>query len=187
MAQVKVIEDTPDRLVIELRPTGLLVLCVGMFALFFVLGFGMNSFLPLVIGMLGLPGTETLDNLPQVPGMTFLGIASFVPLTVAILFLRTRRLDFNRTTGTLVVNSRQLIGQGERTYPLSTVAGAVLLTNRAQDGRVAHRAALKFVGSQGIVPMTPYYTAGNGPERTVHAVNAWLADQSGQAGPPGTV
>ena len=171
---MKILEDTPERLVIELRPTGLLVLCVGMFALFFVLGFGMNSFLPVVIGMVGFPGSGTLGELPQIPGMTFLGIASFVPLAVVILFLRTRTLEFDRPAGILTIDSRQMIGQGRQVYPLSSVQGAILLTNRAQDGRVAHRAAMRLAGAKGTVPLTPYFTAGTGPERTVAIINTWL-------------
>jgi hypothetical protein len=171
---MKLIEDTPDRLVIELRPTGLVILCIGMFVLFFVLGFGMNSFLPAVVGLLGFPGSETLGNLRQVPGMTLLGLASFLPLGVALVFLRTRRVVLDRPAGTVSIVSLGTLGRKEASYAMAAMQGAVLITNRAQDGRVAHRAALKVSGAKGIVPLTPYFTSGNGPELTVNAINGWL-------------
>jgi hypothetical protein len=59
---------------------------------------------------------------------------------------------------------------------MATVQGAVQITNRAQDGRVAHRAALKLSGAKGIVPLTPYFTSGTGPEVTVNTINGWLVD-----------
>lgn len=173
---MRIVQQDYARLVIELRPTGLLVLCIGMFVLFFMLGFGLNSFLPFVIGLAGLPGAQALDDLPRIPGMTFLGLASFVPLAVAVLFLRTRSVEFNRTAGTVVVDNRQLLRRGAKTYPLSTLQGAVVLTVRAQDGRVAHRAALRFAGNTGTVALTPYFTAGNGPERTAATINSWLGE-----------
>ena len=179
---MRLIEETPERLVIELRPTGLVILCIGMFVLFFFLGFGLNTLLPAAVGMLGLPGETALANLPQIPGMTILGLASFVPLGVALVFLRTRRLEFDRPGGTLTVESLGLLGRKEASYPMASVQGAVLITNRAQDGRVAHRAALKVSGARAIVPLTPYFTSGNGPELTVNAINGWMVD----ARPQGT-
>ena len=184
---MRILEDGQDRLVIELRPTGLVILCIGMFVLFFILGFGMNSFLPALVGLSGLPGAEAMENLPQIPGMTILGLASFVPLGVALVFLRTRRLEFDRPARTVTIHSLGVWGRSEVKYPLATVQGAVQITNRAQDGRVAHRAALKISGAKGIVPLTPYFTSGKGPEITVNTINGWLVDvgqkAAGQDGP----
>jgi hypothetical protein len=173
---MKLIEETPDRLVIELRPTGLVILCIGMFALFFILGFGVNWFLPAMVEYSGLPGSQSMDDLPQIPGMTILGLASFLPLVVAILFLKTRRLEFDRKAGQVTIHSLGTLGKSAVTYPMATVQGAVQITNRAQDGRVAHRAALKLSGAKGIVPLTPYFTSGTGPEVTVNTINGWLVD-----------
>lgn len=39
---MRILEQAPDRLVLELRPVALMVLCAGLFLLFFVLGFGMR-------------------------------------------------------------------------------------------------------------------------------------------------
>jgi hypothetical protein len=187
---MKLIEETPDRLVIELRPTGLVILCIGMFVLFFILGFGMNSFLPALVEYSGLSGAQTLDDLPQMPGMTILGLASFLPLVVAVLFLKTRRLEFDRPAGQVTIRSLGTFGRTSVTHPLANVLGAVQITNRAQDGRVAHRAALKLSGAKGLVPLTPYFTAGGGPELTVNTVNGWLVDIRGvsaEAGPPAEI
>ena len=47
---MRIVEQTPDRLVLEIRPVALMVLCVGLFLLFFVLGFGMRLILPAIAG-----------------------------------------------------------------------------------------------------------------------------------------
>jgi len=64
---MRILEQTPDRLVLELRPVALMFLYAGLFLLFFVLGFGMRLFLPAIAGLMGMPDMG-LSALPRAPG-----------------------------------------------------------------------------------------------------------------------
>jgi hypothetical protein len=98
---MRILEQTPDRLVLEIRPIGLMILCVGLFLLFLILGFGMGSVIRLFGSFSGMPG---LSSVPSAPGMNLLGYASIIPLAVAVFALKTRRLSFDRATGLATLN-----------------------------------------------------------------------------------
>lgn len=171
---MRIVEQTPDRLVLEIRPVGLMLLCVGLFLLFFALGFGMRLVLPALAGLVGMPQTPKLTNLPSVPGMNALGYASVIPLLVAVFLIKTRRLSFDRASGVISLASRGLLGRGEKTYPLEAFQGATLAASRSNNSGTTYRAVLQFSGTTGQVPVTPYSTSGPGPSRTVEAINSWL-------------
>ncbi len=171
---MRIVEQTPDRLVLEIRPVALMVICVGLFLLFFVLGFGMRLFLPAIAGLMGMPDTPMLTNLPSVPGMNILGYASVIPLLVAVFLIKTRRLTFDRSSGKVTVATRGLLGRGETGYPLADLQGASLAASRSGNSGTAYRAVMLFSGPTGQVPVTPYSTSGPGPARTVEAINGWL-------------
>lgn len=170
---MRVVEQSPDRLVIEIRPVALMILCLGLFLLFFVLGFGMRLFLPLLAGLMGMPDLG-LSSLPKAPGMNVLGYASVIPLLVAVFLIKTRRLSFDRTAGKVTIASRGVLGRGETSYPLTDLQGASLAASRSHNSGTTYRAVLHFAGAQGQVPVTPYSTSGPGPARTVDAINRWL-------------
>jgi hypothetical protein len=170
---MRILEQTPDRLVLELRPVALLILCVGLFLLFFVLGFGMRLFLPAIAGLMGMPDMG-LSALPRAPGMNLLGYASVIPLLVAVFLIKTRRLTFDRQTGQITIASRGLLGHREKTYPLADLQGANLAASRSGNSGTTCRAVLHFAGETGQVPVTPYSTSGPGPVQTVNAINQWL-------------
>lgn len=171
---MRVREQTPDRLVLEIRPIALMVLCVGLFLLFFILGFGMRLVLPALAGLFGLSDMPGLSNLPQVPGMNLLGYASVIPLLVAAFLIKTRRLSFDRPSGLVTIATRGLLGRGEARYPLAELQGASLAASRSHNSGTTYRAVLHFAGTTGQVPVTPYSTSGPGPARTVEAINRWL-------------
>lgn len=171
---MRVVEQTSDRLVLEIRPVALMVMCVGLFLLFFVLGFGMRVFLPAITGLMGMPDTPMLTNMPSVPGMNFLGYASVIPLLVAVFLLKTRRLTFDRPSGKVTIATRGLLGRGETVYPLADLQGASLAASRSGTSGTTYRAVMQFAGATGQVPVTPYSTSGPGPARTVDAINGWL-------------
>ncbi|WP_374369861.1 hypothetical protein [Tabrizicola sp.] len=166
---MRIVEQTPDRLVLEIRPVGLMLLCVGLFLLFFTLGFGMRLVLPSLAGLMGMPQTPMLTNLPSVPGMNALGYASVIPLLVAVFLIKTRRLTFDRPSAKVTITSR-----GETGYPLADLQGATLAASRSNNSGTTYRAVLQFSGTTGQVPVTPYSTSGPGPSRTVEAINSWL-------------
>jgi hypothetical protein len=166
---MRVLEQSPDRLVLEIRPVGLMILCVGLFLLFLILGFGAGSVIRMFGGFSGMPG---LSNLPSVPGMNLLGYASVIPLAVAVFALKTRRLSFDRATGRVTIATRGVLGRGETTYPLAEFRGATLAQSRSGTNGTSYRAVLQFKDQP--VPVTPYGTSGGGPAKTVNAINGWL-------------
>ncbi len=171
---MKIIENDKNRLVIVLRPTGLWVLCIGLFLLFFCLGFGMQYILPLIVKMMGMPGAAGFLPTGPVSGMSILGFASVIPLGIAVFMLKTRTLTFNRAAQMITINKRGLLGQSEKTYPLTAFQGASLSSSRGSEGGNTYRAILHFSDQNGLVPLTPYSTSGSGPARTVNAINTWF-------------
>lgn len=180
---MRVIEQTADRLVLETRPIGLMVLCVGLFLLFLVLGFGMRLFLPSIAGLMGMPDMG-LSALPKVPGMTALGYVSVVPLLVAVFLIKTRRLTLDRPSDQITLATRGVLGGGKTTYPLADLQGASLVAVRSGNSSTAHRAVLHFAGATGTLPVTPYATSGPGPARAVDAINSWLGPRVSPGGGP---
>ncbi len=130
---MRVVEQTSDRLVIEIRPVALMILCLGLFLLFFVLGFGMRLFLPSLAGLMGMPDMPGLSAVPKAPGMNVLGYASVIPLLVAGFLIKTRRLSLDRASGVISLASRGLLGRGEKTYPLAAFQGATLAASRSHN------------------------------------------------------
>jgi hypothetical protein len=181
---MRVVERTRDRLVLEIRPVAMMMLCVGLFLMFFVLGFGMRLFLPALARMMGMGEIPGLSNLPQVPGMNLLGYVSVIPLLVAVFLVKTRRLALDRPSGQVTLATRGVLGRGQRAYPLADLQGASLAASRSHDSGTTYRAVMHFAGT-GDVPVTPYSTSGPGPARTVEAINGWLGPRPGPAGGAG--
>lgn len=171
---MRILEQDKNRLVIELRPVGLMILCIGLFLLFFVLGFGMRYVLPFAVDMMGFPQVTGLLPSGPIPGMNILGYSSVIPLAIAVFLLKTRTLTFNRSAGMITINARGMLGRKEKTYPLAAFQGATLSSSRGNEGGTTHRAMLQFSDANGSVPLTPYSTSGSGPSRTVNAINTWL-------------
>lgn len=171
---MRILEQDKNRLVIELRPTWLRVLCLGLFLLFFGLGFGMEYILPAIVKMMGMPGAAGVMPSGFGSGMWILGIASIIPLGIAVFLLKTRLLTFSRAAQMITINISGALGRKEKTYPLSTFQGAVLASSRSSDSGTTYRAILQFSDANGSVPLTPYSTSGSGPSRTVNAINTWL-------------
>ena len=170
---MRILEQDKNRLVIQLKPTGLWILCIGLFLLFFTLGFGMPYILPFIVAAMGL--TEVAGVLPgSVPGMGIMGYMSVIPLAIAVFMLKTRTLTFNRAAQMITINRRGLLGHSEQTYPLATFQGASLGASRGSEGGTTYRAVLHFSDQNGAVPLTPYSTSGPGPSRTVNAINTWF-------------
>jgi len=182
---MRVVEESADRLVLDIRPVGLMVLCTGLFLLFFVLGFGMPLILPFLIGLTGLSDMPGALSLPSTPGLNFMGYASIIPLLVAVFLLKTRRLSFDRKSGQISIATRGLLGRGEKTYPMAAFQGASLAASRSGSNGTTYRAMLHFAGQTGVISVTPYGTSGNGPSKLVNAINGWLGKAPGLPGGPG--
>jgi hypothetical protein len=169
---MRIVEQRPDRLVLEIRPVALMVMCVGLFLLFFVLGFGMRLIVPMIAGVMGMGDMPGLSNLPHVPGINALGYASVIPLLVAVFLIKTRRLTLDRAAGQITLASRGVLGRSEKSYPLAEFRGASLAASRSGNSGTSYRAVL-HIGDE-TVQVTPYGTSGRGPARIVEAINDWL-------------
>jgi hypothetical protein len=167
-----VLEQSPNRLVLEIRPVGLMILCLGLAGMFLILGLGMGSVIRLFGGMTGMPG---VSGVPLAPGFGLIGYAAIIPLGVAVFALKTRRLSLDRTTGLVTIATRGVLGRGEKTWPLADFQGATLTRSRSGTNGTTYRAVLQFKGQ--LVPVTPYGTSGGGPARTVNAINGWYGPQ----------
>jgi hypothetical protein len=171
---MRILENDKNRLVIQLRPIGLMILCIGLFVLFFGLGFGMHYVLPFFVDLMGFSGVSGLLPKGPVAGMQILGYASVLPLGIGLFLVKTRLLTFNRAAGMITINARGLLGRSEKTYPLAAFQGASLSSSRGSEGGTTYRAMLHFSDANGLVPLTPYSTSGSGPSRTVNAINTWF-------------
>lgn len=178
---MKVIEQTTDRLTIEIRPVGLMILCIGLFLLFLVLGFGMRLFIPSIAGWMGFPGwmVGASANAPKAPGMNLLGYASVIPLLIGVFLIKTRRLTFDRTSGQIALAAKGVLGRSEKTYPLAAFQGASLAASRSGNSGTTYRAMLHFSDANAMVSVTPYGTSGSGPARLVNAINTWFGPAAG--------
>ncbi len=171
---MRILENDKNRLVIEIRPIGLMILCIGLFLLFFCLGFGMQYILPFIVKMMGFPQMTGFLPTGSIPGMSILGFSSIIPLAIAVFMLRTRVLTFNRAAQMITINAKGMLGRSEKTYPLAAFQGASLDRSRGSEGGNTYRAVLHFSDQNGLVPLTPYSTSGPGPARTVNAINTWF-------------
>ena len=171
---MRILEQDQNRLVILIKPVGLMALCIGLFLLFFIIGFGMRYILPFAMDRMAGPGSSGFLPDGPIPGMNALGYASIIPLLIGVLLVKTRRLTFDRTVGTILIDIRGLLGRKQKTYPLATFQGAQLASSHSSESGTTRRAVLMFSDENGAVPLTPYSTSGSGPVRTVNAINTWL-------------
>ena len=172
---MRILERSEDRLVLEIRPVALMVMCVGMFLLFLVLGFGWPVILPYLLRAVAgdVPGLQGID----MPGMHLLGYASVIPLLVAVFLLKTRRLTLDRSAGTVTLASRGVFGVAGESWSLAGFRGAYLQRNRrGGNNSTTYTPVLEFEGRS--VPVLPYGTSGKGPSRVVETVNDWLVRAS---------
>lgn len=178
--KMKIVEQSQERLVIEIRPIALAIMCIAFFLLFLVLGFGSSLLVPTLGGWLGFPAWMTSTKLPSGSSSHLVGYFSVVPLLLAIFLLKTRRLTFDRTTSQITAAARGIFGTTVKTYPLSAFAGAVLTSHRSKNSHT-YRANLSFTDGTGPIKVTPYSTSGSGPSRMVSAINQWFGAAGGGA------
>jgi hypothetical protein len=173
---MKIVEQSQDRLVLDIRPVGLMILCIGLFLLFLVLGFGTRLFIPSIAGLMGFPDwmVGASANAPKSPGMGLLGYASVIPLAIGVFLIKTRRLTFDRMGGLITIAARGVLGRSEKTYPLAAFQGASLAASRSGNSGTTYRAMLHFSDDNAMVSVTPYGTSGSGPAKTVNAINSWF-------------
>lgn len=155
-----VTQDTPDCLVLESRPWVLgsvLIICI----------------LLLLALALGLYRESVWLTLGFALGAALLAVCF-------VAFVRRELVMFDRKSGALVIRSRSLMGQEERTLSLTDVTGAeVEILRSSSTGNngnrttsVTHRTVLKT--RSGPLPLSSVYSSGSSAEVNAAAINRWL-------------
>ncbi len=158
---MQVIEDTPARLVLEEKPW-----LIGT-----LLALGIVVFLALALFLFHESGWLALG----------FGLATALLALCFVVFVQRVIVIFDRAAGALVIRTRNLMGQRERTLPLAEVTRAEVETSRStstsNDGSrttsITHRTVLST--KTGPVPLTNVYSSGSSAEVNVAAINRWLA------------
>jgi hypothetical protein len=158
---MKLIEETPARLVVEDRPW-----IIGT-----ALTLGILLCLALAMGLFRESGWLTLG----------FGLASLLLAVLFVVFVRRVIVIFDRDAQALVIRTRSLTGDSETTLALADVTGAEVETSRStstsNDGSrnvsVTHRPVLTT--RTGPIPLTQVYSSGSGAETIAAAVNRWLS------------
>lgn len=157
---MQVIKDTPARLVLEERPWVLgSVLIIGILVL-----------LALALALSG-------ETLWLTVGF---GLAAALLAVCFAVFVKRVIVIFDRDAEALVIRSRSLMGQGERTIALSDIIAAEVETSRStstssngsRTSSITHRAVLAT--RSGPIPLTDIFSSGSGAEIDAAAINRWL-------------
>jgi hypothetical protein len=158
---MKLIEDTPARLVVEDRPW-----IIGT-----ALTLSILLCLALAMGLYRESGWLTLG----------FGLASLLLVVLFVVFVRRVIVIFDRDARALVIRTRSLTGDSKTALALADVTGAEVETSRStstsNDGSrsvsVTHRPVLTT--RTGPIPLTQVYSSGSGAETIAAAVNRWLS------------
>lgn len=158
---MKVLDQTPDRLLLEENPVGLgVVLAIAVF-------------LPLALAVVLLVQGSWFGLIP-------LAVAAFLAVFLVLFVVRTRVL-FDRPAGRVVIRVRRLTGGTAQVLPLADILAARVETSISRssptDGGTTtvsetHRTVL--LTQLGEVPLTTAYSAGDGAERMARTINDWL-------------
>lgn len=154
---MKIVRDTEDQLILANTPW-LLSLGLVAFTLVFV-----------GVSLMRLGENQWQGLLMVVGSLAFGGV-------FLVAFVRKTQLILDRTSNTVVLRRRGLLGYSEDVYDLDDLARAITQTSRSGEGTTTRRAALTFRSGphKGTHPVTIVYTSGRGPARAVDAINAWL-------------
>jgi len=101
----------------------------------------------------------------------------FIISIFLLLFVRRDDLVLDRTRNLLELRHSTFRGRTRVQHRLEHLHRAKLQSSRSSKGAMTYRIALVLDGGmdEGIHPVTPIYTSGNGARRGVEAINAWLA------------
>jgi len=152
---MRVVSQSPERLVIEERPW-----FWGVFYIAFILSFSWAA-------------------LQSALRAEFLGAALAASVAAGVTFLFLRYVErvwlvLDRAGGTAEFRRRGMRGLRREAYPLERVKSALAQRNSSGEGDT-WRLVLLIEGASP-VPMTPYYQSGKGTRRCVEAVEGWLAE-----------
>lgn len=154
---MKIVEDSPDRLVLAHQPVGL------------TLGYA------LALALI-LAGGVVTWNQGDMLGARFLGALGLTGLVAALLHLQRTTVTLDRRQREVTIRRRAALRRTETGTPLAAVRRAEIQSrppwfNRRL--RKVHRPALELTDGKRL-PLTPHYSEGPGAGRAVQAINRWL-------------
>lgn len=159
---MRIVQDTPNLLVIEDRPV--------------VLGTVLGAMVVMLLGLAFLTfAAEPWLALGGSLGAALLGVAFAA-------FVRRVFVAFDRAAGSVVIRSASIFGQTEEQLPLSEIIEAMVDTTASLDSpgsknrnTQTHRPVLRLKGGRLNQPLTKVFSGGKGAAKIVDAINRWLA------------
>jgi hypothetical protein len=152
---MKVTENTPDRLILNVTGWGNLIIGLVVLAVLFV----QWQFFP----PFGMAGTLMRWLIPLI--------------VLAIVLPAIERAQFwaDRTSGTFAVRRKTIFRRAEVTRPLADLVQATMASRRGSKGGRRYRAELMLTDGSSL-PLTGTFAGFQGAERAVKAVNGWLGN-----------
>ena len=154
---MKVLQDTPDRLILDETPWFLALMLAGFILIFVGSGlFIMSSEL--------------------VFGLVFAVFGGGLGAVVLIALVERLQVIFDRKAGTVTIRRKSLLRYKQVTHALQDVSHAELETTFGSKGTTLARPVLLLTGgmSAGRHPLVTAYSNLSGPPKMVAAINAWL-------------
>jgi hypothetical protein len=156
---MKIVRNTPEQLILRSIP---LVIAIMLSAfLLAVIAFGLNALFAgdrsgAFWGLIALP--------------LFLGL-------FLVIFVRRDEVILDRSRNLLELRHSTFRGRTRVQHELRHLERARLESHESHKNGKTYRIALILNGGmdEGIHPVTPVYTSGNGAKRGVEAINTWLA------------
>lgn len=156
LAQIKVVESSDTRLVIEYHPVAYLVAGAAMLLLC------------LWAGIRYAGDSENPGWIAIVFGVIF--FAAF-----GLLFYRRMTLTLDKSTGQITHYKRtMLVRRRTKSYPLANLTGVTVQTNTQGDGKFIFQRAILQFDDRDAVPMTTAMITGGSAAAAAEAINAWL-------------
>jgi hypothetical protein len=158
---MRVVENSPDRLVIEDNPV-----LLGAFLAILILFFAAVA--------LWTIGSAPLVAFAALTGAALMGVAFAA-------FVRRVFVAFDRAAGAVVIRTASIRRQTEVQLPLTDIAQAVVEVTTSLDDQnsstprtLMYRPALSLKDGRPNHPLVQVYSGGTGAARVVDAINDWL-------------
>jgi len=159
---MRIVEETPDRLVLEDRPV------------LFALGYALAVLAMFAVALFAAQNGDLLEA-------RALGVAGLLALIVALAIVRRTVVSLDGRQRQVTIRRSGVLRRTVAEVPLATVRGAEIQSRRplfAKRLRKVHRPALTLTdGNQHV--LVPLYASGPGAGRAVQAIRRWLEAHRG--------
>lgn len=163
---MKVLHDTPDRLILDETPWLIALLLAGFVLVFVGAGLFIMS-----------------ENL--LFGLAFGGFGGIVGCVVMAVMVERLQIIFDRTAGTVTIRRKSMRRYTQVSHALDNLSHAELETTVSSKGDTLARAVLILSRgmSAGRHPLNATYSNLSGPPQMVAAINTWLGSLPGRTSP----